>query len=131
MVFIRGLWQFVQGLSQLDDKRASLAYAKLLQSKREKVEVDSSPINPIPFMWDFNCTDIWASIRKWGYVDLAQAEGITFKQGCLHWLPMNSAKEYEVQIQKLGEVGNQKSEADIVEGNYKTYYESMNMRVTS
>jgi len=93
-------------VSQEDDDRAFTTCVKLLESGGQTLRVmDTSPISQIPFMWNVSGSELAYAIWKWGYVDFRQPHGLTFQNGCLHWSPMSCARGYQVQMQRLGEVG--------------------------
>jgi len=123
--------QDVKSLQGQDDLAVLDAYRGLLSAVRQGEQFDESSIAPSRLVSELDVSMLIEAIGQWGSVsDLLPVQGVVFDQGSVSWSSLAGAVEYEVQVARVGAVGERKGDVDVdvKDDAYRRVYQGINAR---
>jgi len=89
-------------------------YVGLLSAVRQGEEVDESFPAQSRLVAELDVSMLIEGIGQWGSVsDLPPVQGVAFDQGSVSWSSLAGAMEYEVQMARVGAVGERQGDAGV------------------
>lgn len=117
------LEQDLRSLQDQDDVSVLDAYGGWLSAVRQGEAADDRGILPGRLLSELDVSVLTEAIAQWGSVhDLPPVQGVVFDQGQARWSMLVRAVEYEVQIARVGAIGERKSDIDIKANAYRRVF---------
>jgi len=132
--FLAALVQLAQDLKSLqgqDDLAVLDVYGGWLPADHQEDQVDECSIAPSRLVSELDVSMLMKAIGQWGSVsDLPPVQGVVFDRDSLGWQSLAGAVEYEVQMARVGAVGERQGDVDVeVKGDaYRRVYQGPEAR---